>query len=289
MIRRLDREIAEALAFSVGLSPAIARKAAIATLQTLAKPDRVARIDDYVLLVSAHHATLGSRSLVGRLDRPTFVSSLSHMVSAATKASEQTIEAATNVLDWASEPLQAAMGLRVIRALTEIVRDASQETLTKAAAAQSDFGALLAAIEATAERDALSDDELTNARIRGFEARRQLLEMDGVPWNATTVAKHLGITRQGVDRRRRANKLIAVISGKRAYIYPSWQFSQTGVLEGLESVMAELATHDPWSQVIFFVNPNARLDGRSPLKALRAREIENVRAAAAAFDEHGAA
>ena len=103
------------------------------------------------------------------------------------------------------------------------------------------------------------------------------------------VARHLGITRQGVDRRRRANKLLAVTFGKRGYIYPSWQFSQDGVLEGFESVMGGLSAHDSWSQVIFFLSPNARLQGRLPLQALRARAVDDVRAAAVAFGEHGAA
>lgn len=47
------------------------------------------------------------------------------------------------------------------------------------------------------------------ARARGIEARNFLLAAEGGPWTTEQVAKHLRITRQGVDRRRRANKLTA--------------------------------------------------------------------------------
>jgi hypothetical protein len=103
------------------------------------------------------------------------------------------------------------------------------------------------------------------------------------------VGAHLGLTRQAVERRRRANKLIGLADGRHGYRYPMWQFSRGGTIRGLEDVLAVLSPHDPWSRVIFMLSPSDRLDGAIPLDALREGQIEEVRIAAALFGEHGAA
>lgn len=60
-------------------------------------------------------------------------------------------------------------------------------------------------------------------------------------------------------------------------------------MSGLEDVLEMLHRHAPWSQVIFMLSPNYRLDGVTPLEALRKGETEEVKIAAALFGEHGAA
>ena len=171
----LNRVIADALKDSAGLSQIMANKAANATLQALTSQERVAGVDPYVLLISARPAKLSSRNFIDRLDHPTFVSSLNHLVSTATAVPEQSIDAAANILSWAAEPLMAATAVRVVRALTVIMQGASQEVLTKAAAAPSDLDALLTALEGTEDRVADSDAEMASARARGIEMRRSLL------------------------------------------------------------------------------------------------------------------
>jgi hypothetical protein len=103
------------------------------------------------------------------------------------------------------------------------------------------------------------------------------------------VATHLGLTRQAVDKRRRANKLVGLAVGRHGYRYPLWQFGRSGTVRGLEDVLAVLSRHDPWSQVIFMLSPSDRLDGAIPLDTLLDGQIEEVRNAAALFGEHGAA
>ena len=47
--------------------------------------------------------------------------------------------------------------------------------------------------------------------------------------------------------------------------YPLWQFTDEGkTLLGLEAVLEKLSEVDPWTQVTFFLNPNLRLENKTP-------------------------
>jgi len=162
--------------------------------------------------------------------------------------------------------------------------------LLEAASASSDQEAILRILEAPemAVPDAATA-AIDAARARGIEARQQLINAEGGSWSAELVAKHLGLTRQAVDKRRKANKLIGLDLGRHGYLYPSWQFTKSGTLSGLEEVLGALRRHDPWAQVIFMLSPNDRLDGTPPLRALREGRVDDVKIAASLFGEHGAA
>jgi hypothetical protein len=56
----------------------------------------------------------------------------------------------------------------------------------------------------------------------------------------------------------------------------------------LEDVLRALATLDPLMQLVFCSNSNERLDGRSPIEALRQGELEQVLGIAKAYGEQGA-
>jgi hypothetical protein len=159
-----------------------------------------------------------------------------------------------------------------------------------ATAAPTDLTVLLRALSAG---ELLADlnraEPLAPAFIRGIEARRQLIEDNGGTLTAEQVAQSLGLTRQAVEKRRRAGKLIALTTGRHGYRYPAWQFSESGTLQGLEVVLGVLAPHDEWMQTAFFVGRNPRLRDRTPLEMLKAGEVDMVLTAAEAYGEHGAA
>jgi hypothetical protein len=166
----------------------------------------------------------------------------------------------------------------------------SPGTLANAVAASTDQEAMLRILEAPEMAVPVIDTATIDAaRAAGVEARDQLLTAQGGSWPVERVAKYLGLTRQAVDKRRKANKLIGLAVGRHGYLYPSWQFSQDGTVPGLEDVLGVLHRHEPWSQVIFMLSPNDRLDGVTPLEALRKRQTEDVKIAASLFGEHGAA
>ncbi len=188
------------------------------------------------------------------------------------------------------EPLRRAFAERGIRAVTNLAKTLSSTALSVAAGAPSDDAALATALSAPETVEALArDDPLAEARLRGIEARRRLLDAEGGTMGVEVVAKRLGLSRQAVDKRRLAGTLLALHVGKRGYLYPSWQFDDRagGLLHGLHRVLAALADHDAWMQLAFLLNKNLRLGGGSPLAALRAGRVDEVVAAAEAYGEQG--
>jgi hypothetical protein len=131
-------------------------------------------------------------------------------------------------------------------------------------------------------------DPLLKARVRGVLAQRELLDADGGTLSAAEIAEVFGITRQAVDKRRNAGQLLALEAGKRGYLYPAWQLSDRGSIDGFAEVLAVLAA-PPWAAARFFLSGNHRLRGRRPIDVLRKGDVEAVLAAAEMFGEHGAA
>ena len=200
------------------------------------------------------------------------------------------LDAILKTLHANRDDLRNAVLTRVLSLTWQAMERVPSRTLVEAASASSDQQALLRILEAP--EMALPDADVTSieaARARGIEARDQLIKAEGGSWAVQRVAKYLGLTRQAVDKRRKANKLIGLALGRHGYLYPSWQFSKNGTVPGLEDVLLELRRHDPWAQVIFMLSPNDRLDGTPPLRALREGRIDGVKMAASLFGEHGAA
>jgi hypothetical protein len=136
--------------------------------------------------------------------------------------------------------------------------------------------------------DLSTAEPLTPAFIRGYEAKRKLIEQNGGTLSAEKVGELLGITRQTVEKRRQTGKLLALSIGRHGYRYPAWQFGESGTLPGLDQVLSVLASHDQWMQIAFFVSGNSRLNNRAPREILAAGEIDRV-LSAAVYSEHGGA
>lgn len=200
------------------------------------------------------------------------------------------LEAIRNTLRASRDDVKNAILTRSLSLTRRAMEDVAQRTLVEAVAASTDQEAMLRILEAPEmAAPAIDTATIDAARAAGIEARDQLLTAQGGSWPVERVAKYLGLTRQAVDKRRRANKLIGLAVGRHGYLYPSWQFSRNGTVPRLEDVLGALHRHDPWSQVIFMLSPNDRLDGVTPLEALRKGQTEDVKIAASLFGEHGAA
>jgi hypothetical protein len=188
------------------------------------------------------------------------------------------------------DPLRLVFARRALRGIGHLAADATAETIAAAAGSATDTEVVVRALEQPEALSLLSSsDPLAAAKIRGLRVREQLLHAEGGTWDAAEVADHLHLTRQGVNRRRRTGALVALDVGRLGYRYPAWQFTRGGTLRGLEDVLHVLRAHDPWMQLTFMLGPNPRLDGETPLAALRAGRHTEVEAAAQAFGEHGAA
>ncbi len=206
------------------------------------------------------------------------------------RAPRPLLEAIRNTIRASRDDVKTAILTRSLSLTRRAMEDVPQSTLVEAVAASTDQEAMLRILEAPEmAAPAIDIAAIDAARVAGIEARDQLLTAHGGSWLVERVAKYLSLTRQAVDKRRRANKLIGLAVGRHGYLYPVWQFGRNGTVPGLEEVLEVLGRHDPWSQVIFMLSPNDRLDGMTPLEALRKGQIENVRITASLFGEHGAA
>lgn len=178
---------------------------------------------------------------------------------------------------------------RATRAVENLVATLDRTSLEDAASARTDIEVLLVALQQPAVLGAvLEQDPLAEAKLRGQILRKELLEEEGGVIGPEEVGKLLGITRQSVDKRRKASTLLALELGSR-FVYPVWQIEGNKTLNHLEDALAALKDHDAWRKLSFFVHGNVRLGGRSPLQSLRAGEYEDVLKAARTLGEHGAA
>lgn len=187
-------------------------------------------------------------------------------------------------------PIMQSVLQRAINAVLTF-SELSDDSVVNASAAETDLEVLLRALSSGEMLADLKDVEpLAPAFIRGIEAKRRLIEEHGGALTEEEVAKNLGISRQAVDKRREAGKLLALSIGRHGYRYPIWQFTDCGALPGLEDVLNVLAPHDEWMQLLFFVSSNPRLNGRTPAEALeRGEDLRAVLDAAEVYTEHGAA
>ena len=205
---------------------------------------------------------------------------------AADTAPPYLVEAAGRAIRAGTKPGQAAFLARALNALARLLPEIDERAWGDAAGAPSDYAALLRALEQPEAVAVLGrEDPLAPARLRGLCATEQLLQQEGGTVSATDAASLLGISRQAVDKRRRAGRLLGLPLGRRGYAYPVWQCARGRALPGLEAVLAELDDRDPWMQIIFFLNPHSRLDDETPLAKLRHGDLESVKEVAGWYGE----
>ncbi|MEM8723637.1 MAG: hypothetical protein AAGE84_30890 [Cyanobacteria bacterium P01_G01_bin.39] len=199
-----------------------------------------------------------------------------------TNTPKSTQKAINKLLQASQEPLKATFLTRSIEGLIEIIDSGDLVDIT---AADSNYEVLLAALQTPEALSLLTKrDPLAKAKLRGLKLKQQLVEAEGGCANSKKVAEIIGISRQAVNKRRQEGKLIGLSRGKGKYIYPLWQFTDTGkTLTGLEVVLEKLSGVDPWMQLSFFLNPNLRLENKTPLEMLRMGEIEPVVDSAVVF------
>lgn len=208
---------------------------------------------------------------------------------AASGLPASTLEALGRVLRVAgADPLRTALLTRVLNALAHSTEGVGERSLSDAAAAPSDYLALLRMLEFPEVLAELSvEDPLADARLRGLEARVRLLEDEGGTFSADEAAGALGISREAVNQRRRSGKLLALSTGRRGYRYPVWQFGEEGTLPGFESTLKELPVHGQWGRAAFFLGGNVLLGGSRPLDLLRSGRPEDLEAVSEAARARG--
>ena len=188
----------------------------------------------------------------------------------------------------AVEGVKGVVITRSLEAVIKCVEAADSQNLQEIASAPTDYEVLLRQL--TGCLDVLrGHDSLADARLRGLKMKEELLKQAGGAMNADQVGKLLNLTRQAVDKRRKARRLVAIEFGKRGYLYPAFQFDEQWVVP-VEQVLERMDPRiEDWSLLAFFVNGNAYLKGASPVEVMRQGEVEEVLRAAQACGSQGAA
>ena len=161
--------------------------------------------------------------------------------------------------------------------LVDVVTDALGQT--QAAPWGPSVGVLLRALLTSSDRvEALageprrlidSDVVESDIRIRAA-ARAAVLSVEML--DSSGVGQLLGVgvrnTREEASRLRRRGALLGLPNGRRAYVFPAFQFDVAG--RRINPVVARVnealdAIGDPWGVGSWWVSPHARLGGSAPL------------------------
>jgi hypothetical protein len=127
-------------------------------------------------------------------------------------------------------------------------------------------GKPLQRIETEAQQHAL-DTALSRAAQRADALISEIMKQPEM-LSSDEMAHRLGVTRDTVNRRREAGRLLALSGAKRGFRYPAWQLDQHGKpVVGLERVLT--AAGDAWSAYRWLTATHPELDNRSGLEALR--------------------
>jgi hypothetical protein len=178
---------------------------------------------------------------------------------------------------------------RVEDAVRQLVKISDERHLHEALSTNTAIDALIHLVSrdnAAAEVATKVDDPLRAAKARAAKQMSELLAAEGGPIGVEEAAKRLRITRAAVDKRRRTGTLIGIEDGGRAVLYPSWQFTNTGLLTGLDDALRVIGVSDAWMRMQFFLTPDPDL-GTRPLEALRAGRAEEVALSARRFGRQG--
>jgi hypothetical protein len=173
--------------------------------------------------------------------------------------------------------------------IERLAAQASDEVLAAALEAPSDVGGLARLLSDLAPLGMRVEtiDPFAEAIARSVEAKQELLREAGGGWSSTRVGTHLGVTRQAVDKRRKAGKLLALQSGRGDFLYPVCQFTEHGVLPGIDRFLAACPPSGGWTRLDLLLTPAEEIGDRAPLQALRDGDAAAAMRAAEMFGEQG--
>jgi len=194
------------------------------------------------------------------------------------------------VVSRSSDDLVRAFVARTGRALARIAERMPRERLVEAVGAETDTDVLFRSLQHAAaigsEIEATPPDPLTAAFLRGAEMKRALLRAEGGVMSGPELARHLGITPQGLGKKRDKGQVFWLEVGE-GCVYPAFQVGPDGLLHGIREVLSAFQQGDHWARVNFMLTGDARLGGQRPLDVLRAGDVAAVVRAAHGYGEHG--
>jgi len=157
--------------------------------------------------------------------------------------------------------------LKAVAAAVSAPMNAADEA--QALSASTDMGALAMVLTSAAADPAVSRlDPKAELIAAGAVRKAELLQQAGGVFGSGEAASVLGITRQAVEKRRKAGTIIAVPAGD-DFRYPACQFDANGMVPGLDAILREMPIRSNWMRLEWLLTADDALGGASPLDALR--------------------
>jgi hypothetical protein len=145
----------------------------------------------------------------------------------------------------------------------------------------------------TVNPDRASQDLLDAYRTRGLVVVQEIRSKLGNLHSSEVAANLLSLSLDELETFRKANKILGLPVADSQWEYPSFQIVQTaagsGLLSGLDLVLAALKDSDAWEKAAFLIDPLASTIMSTPLAAIQAGRIEEVVTLAQGFGEQGTA
>jgi len=129
---------------------------------------------------------------------------------------------------------------------------------------------------------------LETAIKRGEKVKTSFLSKQGGALSNIEACRVLTCSPPELETMRRNHQVLG-LSVNEELVYPAWQFIEGKVSSGLDKVLAALKEDGAWTQIIFLLTGDIRLDGAIPLEKLKEGEIDQVVRAAKCCGSHIAA
>lgn len=188
----------------------------------------------------------------------------------------------------AAEPMRQAFSKRMHEAVEHLAQVADAATVEEVLGMADAFSGLGVAIQHVATSDAAAiRDPLAPARVRGIAARERLIERAGGLLRLGEVAERLGVTTQAVNGRRSRKTILAVPMPNGEWVYPACQFTEHGLIRGMDTFVRAFGEADPWTRLAVLVAHSGRYGGKSALDLLKEGRTSEAQSIAATYGEQG--
>lgn len=185
------------------------------------------------------------------------------------------------------DAIRSAFAARYREVVEHLASHADPETLVAALGVADPYSGLSIVLERAAGMEG-ARDPLAAARARGVAARERLVQRAGGLLRVSEARGRLGVSStQAVQARRSRGTILAVPAASGEWMYPACQFTEDGLVRGLDRFLAAFHGAAPWTQLAVLLAESARFGGRSALDLLLAGETEAARSIAATYGEQG--
>jgi hypothetical protein len=130
-------------------------------------------------------------------------------------------------------------------------------------------------------------DPLATARARGSDARERLIGRAGGLLRLNEAATRLGVTTKAVNGCRFRETILAVPMPNGEWVYPACQFTEDGLVSGIDAFVRAFQDADPWTRLAVLLAPSGRHGGKSALDLLNEGKGAEARSIAATYGEQG--